>query len=144
MVMPLSEIAVIIAVGRTIGGWPTFLLLLAESLFGAWLMKREGRGAWRELRQALHEGRMPAKELVDGALILVGGALLLTPGFITDLVGFLMVAPLTRPIARRMVQGMVEQRLMARAAWSQQPSWSGDGPGTTRKSAPDVVEGETL
>lgn len=137
IVTPLAEIALILAVGRAIGGWPTFLLLLVESLFGAWLMKREGRTAWAALLEALRTGRMPARELTDGALILVGGALLLTPGFLTDAAGFLVVAPPTRPYARRLLQRAVERRLLA------QGPWPGAG-GTAGGRGPDVVEGEVL
>ncbi len=114
IVVPIAEIAMIIAVGRVIGGWPTVLLLLVESALGAWLVKREGAGAWRALSSALHSGRMPARELADAALILVGGVLLLTPGFLSDLVGFFLIAPPTRPIARRWLQVIVERRLAQR------------------------------
>ncbi|WP_245706824.1 FxsA family protein [Austwickia chelonae] len=141
MVMPLAEIAVILAVGRTIGGWPTFILLLAESLFGAWLMKREGRSTWRQLSEALQVGRMPGKELTDSALVLVGGALLLTPGFITDAIGFFAVAPPTRPIARRILQGAVERRLFAGGP----PERPGPGQGTDKgEDGPDIVSGKVL
>lgn len=132
IVVPLAEIGVILAVGRAIGGWPTVGLLLLESLLGAWLMKREGRTAWRALTDALHTGRMPARELVDGALILIGGTLLLTPGFLTDIAGFFCVAPPTRPVARRLLQGTVERRLLAGAAWPRGGSGGGG----------DVVQGE--
>ncbi|WP_255574159.1 FxsA family protein [Austwickia sp. TVS 96-490-7B] len=134
LVMPLLEIGVILAVGRTIGGWPTFLLLLVESLFGAWLMKHEGREAWRAFVMALQSGRMPAKEIADAVLILVGGALLLTPGFITDIIGFLVVAPPTRPLARRFLQAMVERRLLGAGPWNPAPA-----PGS-----PHVVTGEVI
>ena len=84
LLVPVIEIMVIIAVGQAIGGWPTFLLLIATSALGAWLIKREGGRAWRALGQALREGRMPARELADGVVVLVGGTLLLVPGFVTD------------------------------------------------------------
>ncbi|WP_240322554.1 FxsA family protein [Austwickia chelonae] len=141
MVMPLAEIAVILAVGRTIGGWPTFALLLAESLFGAWLMKREGRSTWGKLSEALRTGRMPGKELTDSALVLVGGALLLAPGFITDAIGFFAVAPPTRPIARRILQGTVERRLFV----SDPSTDRRQGPGSSvGEDGPDVVQGKVL
>lgn len=112
LVVPLLEIAVIIAVGRVIGGWPTFLLLLVESALGAVLVRREGARAWTALTTALSSGRMPTGELSDAALILVGGTLLLTPGFITDVFGFFFVLPFTRPLARRLLTRVVERRLL--------------------------------
>lgn len=146
IVVPLAEIAIILAVGRAIGGWPTVALLLLESLLGAWLMKREGRTAWRALTEALRTGRMPARELTDAALILVGGTLLLTPGFLTDVAGFFVIAPPTRPVARRLLQGAVERRLLAGVGWGAGPGFRPAGPfgsgGGRKPDEPDVIPGE--
>jgi UPF0716 protein FxsA len=115
LVVPVAEIALIVAVGKVIGGWQTFALLLAESALGAYLVKREGRRTWQALREALNTGHMPGRELADAALILIGGTLLLTPGFLTDIAGFFVVLPFTRPITRRWLQGVVERRLVPRS-----------------------------
>ena len=101
VVLPLVEIYLLIQVGHVIGAWWTILLLLADGIAGSWLMKREGRRAWRALREAIDQRRMPARELADAALILVGGTLLLTPGFLSDVVGRSASLPVTRPLARR-------------------------------------------
>ncbi|GAA3102411.1 FxsA family protein [Streptosporangium carneum] len=102
LVVPVLEIWVLIQVGQVIGGWPTVALLLADSLLGAWIVRREGRRAWRNLQAALQSGRMPDRELADGAMIVAGGTLLLTPGFVTDIAGFLCILPFTRPLVRRL------------------------------------------
>lgn len=115
VVVPIVEIYVIIQVGQQIGAVPTILLLIFESLLGAWIVKREGRRAWKALQDTFREGRVPGRELADAALILVGGTLLLTPGFVTDVFGFFFVLPFTRPIARR-VLGFVATRGAARRA----------------------------
>jgi UPF0716 protein FxsA len=107
IVVPLLELAVIIQVGQLVGTGPTVLLLLAVSLVGAALVKREGLRAWFRFRQAVAEGRVPAKEVVDGALLLFGGALLLTPGFLTDAVGLLLLVPVTREVVRRVLRRRV-------------------------------------
>jgi len=114
-VVPVAEIALIIAVGKVIGGWQTIVLLLVESALGAYLVKREGRRSWRALTGALNSGQMPGRELADAALVLIGGTLLLTPGFLTDVAGFFFILPLTRPITRRWLQGVVERRLPGRS-----------------------------
>jgi UPF0716 protein FxsA len=111
LVVPVAEITVIVAVGKVIGGWQTLALLLLESALGAYLVKHEGRRAWRALMGALRTGQMPGRELADAALVLIGGTLLLTPGFLTDIVGFFFILPFTRPITRRWLQGVVERRL---------------------------------
>ena len=115
LVVPVAEIALIVAVGRVIGGWQTIGLLLVESALGAYLVKREGRSSWQALQAALNTGQMPGRELADAALVLIGGTLLLTPGFLTDIIGFFFILPLTRPITRRWLQGVVERRLAQRS-----------------------------
>jgi UPF0716 protein FxsA len=101
LIVPIAEIYVIVQVGQAIGvGW-TIIVLIADAVLGSWLIRREGRKAWLALRQRVGEGGIPGTELADGALIAVGGTLLLTPGFLTDVLGFFLVLPLTRPLARR-------------------------------------------
>ena len=112
VVVPLVEIYVLIQVGQVIGAWWTVVLLIVASVLGAWLVRREGGRAWAALRAALASGRMPARELADGALILIGGTLMLTPGFVTDLVGMLLILPVTRPLARRALTRVVARRLI--------------------------------
>jgi UPF0716 protein FxsA len=116
VVVPLVEIYVLIQIGQVIGPWWTILLLVLDSLLGSWLIKREGGRAWQALRTALQTGRMPARELADGALILVGGTLMLSPGFVTDALGILLILPFTRPVARRLLTRVVAQRLLVRNA----------------------------
>ncbi len=133
IVVPLVEIYVLIQVGQVIGPWWTILLLILDSLFGTWLIRREGGRAWLALRVALESGRMPARELADGALILIGGTLMLTPGFVTDAFGILLILPFTRPAARRMLTQLVSRRLLA--GYTTRP---GPGPGGP------VVRGEVV
>ena len=133
IVVPLIEIYVLIQVGQVIGPWWTILLLILDSLFGTWLIRREGGKAWLALRVALESGRMPARELADGALILVGGTLMLTPGFVTDALGILLILPFTRPVARRLLTQVVTRRLLAG-----QTTRPGPGPGGP------VVRGEVV
>src|ERR687886_2066974 len=93
IVVPIAELAVIIQVGQLIGVWWTIALLLADSVLGSMLMRSQGRAAWRRFNAALAEGRPPAREVLDGVLVIFGGALLLTPGFITDLFGVTFLLP---------------------------------------------------
>lgn len=101
LLVPLLELAVIIQVGEVIGAWWTILLLVADSVVGAVIVKREGAKAWRDFRIAIAERRWPGAEVVNGALVLFGGALLLTPGFVTDAVGLLCVLPPSRAAIAR-------------------------------------------
>jgi len=139
--VPLLEIFLIVQVGQVIGGWQTVGLLLAISVLGTWLVKREGRRAFHALRDALTTGRLPDRELLDAALVLVGGTLLLTPGFVTDVLGFLVVIPFTRPPARALVAGLVRRRVLA--SMTRMAGQSGP-PGPRRGTTSDVVEGEVI
>ncbi|MGH8894845.1 MAG: FxsA family protein [Actinomycetes bacterium] len=148
LVMPVLEIYVIIQVGQEIGALPTVVLLVLESLLGAWLVKREGRRAWAALRTATGTGRLPSGELADAALVLVGGTLLLTPGFITDVFGFILILPLTRPLARRALGWLVARRA-ATVAVRHFHVGPGGGPGQWRPrqgrlQGPDIVRGEIV
>lgn len=110
LLLPVLEIFVIVSVGSAIGAWPTAGLLIVISVIGAWLIRREGRRAWNALREAVSTGRPPERELADTPFMLLGGVLLLIPGFITDLVGLLLVLPVTRPLARRLGHAYLDRR----------------------------------
>ena len=154
LLVPLLEIIVMIAVAQAIGGWWTFLLVIATSALGAWLITREGGRAWRALGQALGEGRMPARELADGVVVLVGGTLLLVPGFITGIAGLLLVLPFTRPVARALLASVIGRHLVARVevfgattTVTDRPTWEQQEPphGARRSdSSSEVVEGEII
>jgi UPF0716 protein FxsA len=109
--VPIAELAVIIQVGQAIGVWWTILILVADSILGSVLMRSQGRAAWRRFNAALQAGRVPAREVADGVLIIFGGALLLTPGFITDVFGLLFLLPPTRALIRRLFLRQAMRRI---------------------------------
>jgi UPF0716 protein FxsA len=113
VVVPIVEIYVIIQVGQAIGAWWTIALLIADSIAGTMLMKSQGRAAWRRFQAALAEGRVPAREVLDGALVIFGGAFLLTPGFVTDIFGALFLLPPTRAVFRRIAARRVTFGVLA-------------------------------
>jgi UPF0716 protein FxsA len=103
LVVPLVELYVIIQVGHAIGALNTVGILLLDSLFGGWLMKREGLAVIRRLQAKLQEGQIPGRDVVDAFLILFGGALMLAPGFLTDIVGIALLLPPVRAVVRRVL-----------------------------------------
>jgi UPF0716 protein FxsA len=128
IVVPILELYVIIQVGQAIGVVPTLILLLADALLGSWLLKHEGRGAWRRFNEALAARRFPGREVADGVLIVIGGTLLLTPGFITDVFGLFLLLPPTRAVARRVLKRLTIGRFMVVGAGGGGPF--GEPPGT--------------
>lgn len=155
VVVPILELAVIIQVGQVAGVVPTIAALIGVSLIGAALVRREGLRAWHRVGETLRAGRMPAQEVVDGALVLAGGALMLTPGFLTDAVGLLLVIPVTRALASRLVRTRVRSIFLPRGSaprsgrqpgagrstgWHEGPRGSGGGQGGSRGNNDDVVD----
>jgi UPF0716 protein FxsA len=116
IVVPIVELAVIIQVGQEIGVWPTLAILVADSILGSVLMRSQGRAAWRRFNDAVAAGRAPAREVLDGVLVIFGGALLLTPGFVTDVFGIALLVPPTRAVIRSLFVRRLGSRLVVSAA----------------------------
>jgi len=105
VVVPLAELWVILAVGDAIGVVPTVILLAADSVLGAVLLRSQGRAVWTRFTEAWRAGRLPHREVLDGVLVIFGGAFLITPGFLTDLIGLALLLPPTRAVVRRILAG---------------------------------------
>jgi UPF0716 protein FxsA len=92
----LSEIALLVEVGRRVGlGW-MLAWTIGSAFLGVWLLRVQGiRGILRIHRQ-LQQEVLPTRELIDMALIVVGAMLLVAPGILSDLFGIILLMPLTR------------------------------------------------
>src|SRR6185436_563258 len=113
--VPIAELAVIIQVGQAIGIWWTIGLLIADSILGSWLMRHQGRASWRRFNETVAAGGVPAREVLDGALVIFGGALLLTPGFLTDILGLILLIPPSRALVRKIVARRLQHRMIVSA-----------------------------
>ena len=111
------EIVALVALVSWIGfGW-TLLVLLAGSVLGLWLARREGLRAMRAMSEAARDRRVAHVEVTDGVLIAMGGLLLLVPGLVTDVAGLLLLLPPTRSLVRRrMVRAAERQAPVLRTA----------------------------
>jgi UPF0716 protein FxsA len=152
LVVPIAEIYVIVQVGQAIGAGWTIILLIADAVLGSWLIRREGRKAWVALRERTAQGGLPGKELADGALILIGGTLLLTPGFLSDILGFFLVLPFTRPLARGTLIAFAKRYFTVvtgpgPAGFNVPPNMrppGRSGPGGRNSYGDDVIQGEVV
>ncbi|MDX1577954.1 MAG: FxsA family protein [Gemmatimonadota bacterium] len=101
--VPVAELAILIRIGGWLGLAPTLALVIGTGAVGAWLARREGIRSWLAVQEELATGRIPARELVHGLLILVAGVVLLTPGVLTDIAGLLLlVRPFRTALMRRL------------------------------------------
>ena len=94
--MTLLEIMVLMTVSDVIGNWETVLLVILTALIGSTLLKQQGWSTLAKAQQSIAEDKTPAKEMLEGVVILVSGILLITPGFITDGIGLLGLMPWSR------------------------------------------------
>ncbi len=113
--VPIAELYVIIQIGQVIGVVPTIAVLVIDSIAGALLLGHQGRAAWQRFGAAVRAGRPPARETIDGALVIFGGALLLTPGFLTDVLGLVLLLPPTRAVIRALISRRLVLRMAATA-----------------------------
>ena len=101
VVVPIVEIALLIAFGDAFGFWPTLAFVVATAFIGARLISLQGRATYEQVRAELALGRLPGAAMAHGAMILLAGVLLLTPGLITDAAGVLLLIPPVREVIRR-------------------------------------------
>ena len=109
VLVPATELALLIEVGSRIGTATTLLVIVVTGALGASLAARQGLGVLQEIQRGTAEGRMPGGAIVDGLLILVAGVVLMTPGFLTDVAGFLCLIPATRRAIKRVVRRRLER-----------------------------------
>jgi UPF0716 protein FxsA len=104
------EIVALVALGSAIGlGW-TLLVLVAGSVLGLWLARREGVRAAQAIAEAVTSRKVAHAELTDGMLVAAGGVLLFVPGLVTDVAGLLLLLPPTRGLVRRRLVRAAEER----------------------------------
>lgn len=111
IVIPATEIFVLMSMGKLIGGWETFALILLSGFVGAYLAKREASRVWEYARFRLSRGEIPTDSILDGICIFAGGLLLLTPGFLTDLAGLFLVLPFTRPAVKVLLLKLIRRMI---------------------------------
>jgi len=90
-------------VSRWIGGWNTLLVIMITSLLGIAIARFEGMKVLEDARRQMSEGKVPGRTFIDGICVLLGGWLLIIPGFLTDIIGFTLAFPLTRPLYRWLI-----------------------------------------
>ena len=93
---PLIEIYLMIKIGGMIGAFNTIFLIFFTAITGVYFARLEGLNAIRSGFNQLVKNKMPIYEIISGATLAFAALLLIIPGFLTDLVGFLLIIPVTR------------------------------------------------
>jgi UPF0716 protein FxsA len=110
-VIPVIELALLIKIGSVIGTLNTIIIVILTAVVGAYMVKLEGIAVMYRIQENMQQGTFPAEELINGMMILMAGVLLLTPGFFTDVVGFLMVFPVSRGVIKRIAGRYIKKRM---------------------------------
>ena len=98
ILIPIIEIYLFIKIGSQIGAFTTISLIFFTAIIGVYYARYEGLNTLRSGVSQLYKNQMPIFELMSGAALAVAAILLIFPGFATDLLGFLIIFPLTRKI----------------------------------------------
>ena len=98
IIVPIIEIYLFIKIGSEIGAFTTIFLIFATAIIGVYYAKYEGINTLRSGFQQLSKNQTPAYEVISGATIAFAALLLIIPGFATDVIGFLLIFPITRKL----------------------------------------------
>ena len=109
-IVPVVELFVLIKIGGQIGTMNTIGLIILTGIIGASFARSQGAQIIYQIRGTINQGQIPGKELLQGAMILAGAILLLTPGFITDLLGFSLLFPITRLFYTKLALGYIKKK----------------------------------
>ncbi len=109
IILPILELAVLLRLDNAIGLFQTIILIFLTGIIGAWLVRQQGINILFRIKKEINNGNIPAKEMIDGVMLLIAGAVLITPGLITDTFGFLLLIPYTRNFIRKWIRNRIEK-----------------------------------
>ena len=98
ILVPVVEIYLLIKIGSQIGAMSTILLIFTTAVIGIYYAKYEGLNTLKSGFTQLSKNETPAYEVISGAVIAFAALLLIIPGFATDIIGFLLIFPLSRKL----------------------------------------------
>ena len=98
ILVPIIEIYLFIKIGGQIGALNTILLIFVTAVTGIIYARYEGLNTLRSGFSQMLKSKTPAYEIISGAAIAFGALLLIIPGFATDIIGFLIILPITRKL----------------------------------------------
>ena len=108
--IPLIEIYLMIKVGGVVGAFNTIFLVFFTAITGVYFARLAGLNAIRSGFNQLMKNEMPIYEIISGAALAFAALLLIIPGFLTDLVGFLLIIPVTRKFFIRSISSKFNRK----------------------------------
>ena len=108
--VPLIEIYLMIKVGGVIGAFNTIFLIFFTAVTGLYFARLEGLNAIRSGFGQLLKNGIPIYEIISGAALAFASLLLIIPGFLTDVIGFLLIIPITRKLLIKPISSKFSKR----------------------------------
>ena len=108
--VPIIEIYLFIKIGSQIGAFNTISLIFITAILGIFYARYEGLNTLKSGISKLVKNQVPAYELISGAAIAFAALLLIIPGFATDIIGFLLIIPLTRKLILGKISNKVKKK----------------------------------
>ena len=108
--VPIIEIYLFIKIGSQIGAFNTISLIFITAILGIFYARYEGLNTLKSGISQLVKNQVPAYELISGAAIAFAALLLIIPGFATDIIGFLLIIPLTRKLILGKISNKVKKK----------------------------------
>ena len=110
ILIPIVEIYLFIKIGAQIGAFNTILLILLTAITGIIYARYEGLNTLRSAYSQIIKQETPAYEIISGAAIAFASLLLIIPGFATDIIGFLVIFPITRKIILKKISTKIKKK----------------------------------
>ena len=108
--IPLIEIYLMIKIGGVIGAFNTIFLIFFTAITGIYFARLAGLSTLRSGFNQLIKNEIPIYEIISGAALAFAALLLIIPGFLTDIIGFLLIIPITRKIFIRIISSKFNKK----------------------------------
>ena len=110
VLVPIVEIYLFIKIGAQIGAFNTILLIFVTAITGIIYARYEGLNTLRSAYSQIIKQETPAYEIISGAAIAFAALLLIIPGFATDIIGFLIILPVTRKLILKKISTKIKKK----------------------------------
>ena len=110
ILVPIVEIYLFIKIGSQIGAFTTISLIFITAVIGVIYARYEGLNTLRSAYSQITKQETPAYEIISGAAIAFAALLLIVPGFATDIIGFLIILPVTRKLILRKISMKIKKK----------------------------------
>lgn len=114
IIIPAIEIGLFVWIGGMVGPWWVVGIIILTGLAGVALAKQQGAETISRMRQSITNHQVPTNDIVDGICILIGAMFLIAPGFVTDIMGFVLVLPITRGPFKQLIAFFIQRKLVNR------------------------------